>query len=131
MVVCARADYRLRHGKQQDHERHGGSHARRGFRGGHNHVMRRRRWRQRRGDDGQGRGDGGAAPDILGAEMGTDDREFKLRAERAGDGTARVYTAKYRATDASGNWSEATAQVIVPHDKSVARPSLTIHRERR
>jgi hypothetical protein len=79
----------------------------------------------------QGRGDGGVAPDILGAEMGTDDREFKLRAERTGDGTARVYTAKYRVTDASGNWSEATAQVIVPHDRSVARPPLPTHRERR
>ena len=82
-------------------------------------------------EPGEGRGDGSGEPDILGAEMGTDDRQFKLRAERAGDGTARVYTAKYRATDASGNWSEATAQVIVPHDRSMARSPSPTHRERR
>jgi hypothetical protein len=41
---------------------------------------------------------------------------FKLRAERDGAGTGRVYTITYRVTDESGNSAIASAAVIVPHD---------------
>jgi len=79
------------------------------------------------------------AEDIQDAAMGTDDRQFRLRAERRGerdnrDGrerddrrsdkdaltvapTGRIYTVTYSATDASGNKSTATATVTVPHDE--------------
>jgi len=66
-----------------------------------------------------GLGDGDTAGDIQGAAFGTDDREFSLRAERAGNGPGRVYTITYGAADASGNVAEdATAKVTVPHDRS-------------
>ena len=68
------------------------------------------------------RGAGSAEPDMLGADIGTDDRQFQLRAERSGRGTSRIYTVTYRATDVSGNKTEATAQVVVPHDTSAAAP---------
>jgi hypothetical protein len=54
--------------------------------------------------------------DVQGASVGTDDRSFLLRAERAGKGAGRVYTVTYRALDASGNMQFASADVIVPHD---------------
>lgn len=57
--------------------------------------------------------------DIRDASLGTDDRQFMLKAEREGKNKAgRVYTVIYSATDASGNQSIATATVIVPHDES-------------
>jgi M6 family metalloprotease-like protein len=62
-----------------------------------------------------GLGDGDTTGDIAGAEVGTDDRAFELRAERSGMGAGRVYTVVYRATDSSGNAAEATATVRVPH----------------
>jgi predicted extracellular nuclease len=46
-----------------------------------------------------------------------DDFTFKLRAERLGEGTDRIYTITYRATDFCGNSAEATATVTVPHDQ--------------
>ena len=61
-------------------------------------------------------GYGHDSDDIQGAEFGTDDREFFLRAEREGRGIGRVYTVTYEVTDASGNTAEATAEVTVPHD---------------
>ena len=66
-------------------------------------------------DDGLG--DGDFPNDIQGADFGTDDREFLLRAERAANGSGRVYTVTYTAQDASGNTRSATAGVLVPHDK--------------
>jgi uncharacterized repeat protein (TIGR01451 family) len=65
-------------------------------------------------------GSGDKGPDIQGAALGTDDRAFALRAERGtGQGsTGRVYTITYRATDTSGNASDATATVTVPTDES-------------
>ncbi|HET7144092.1 MAG TPA: hypothetical protein VFI68_08750, partial [Anaerolineales bacterium] len=59
-------------------------------------------------------------PDILGAAFGTDDRLFSLRSERGsgGQNTGRVYTITYRATDNSGNNTEATATVKVPTSSS-------------
>ncbi len=60
-----------------------------------------------------GLGDGHTEPDweITGAAT------VKLRAERAGVGTGRVYTIHVECTDASGNTATATVDVTVPHDK--------------
>lgn len=66
-------------------------------------------------DDGLG--DGDTADDIQGADFGTDDREFLLRAERSGRGGGRVYTVTYRVSDAAGNTTTASAQVSVPRDR--------------
>lgn len=57
------------------------------------------------------------AQDVSGAELGTDDREFELRAERKGSGAGRTYTIVYSATDASGNEARAVTTVVVPHDQ--------------
>ncbi len=46
-----------------------------------------------------------------------DDVNFRLRAERLGGGTGRVYTVTYDVTDACGNSTTATATVTVPHDQ--------------
>ena len=67
-------------------------------------------------DNAIGNGDGNTINDIQGAEIGTDDYEFQLRAERAGTGDGRVYTITYTATDTSGNINSASATVVVPHD---------------
>jgi hypothetical protein len=45
--------------------------------------------------------------------FGTDVRSFLLRAERSNSGAPRIYTVTYKATDASGNATLATAQVRV------------------
>jgi hypothetical protein len=44
---------------------------------------------------------------------GTDDRSFRVRAERNGS-RQRVYTVVYSATDESGNVGYASATVTVP-----------------
>ena len=50
--------------------------------------------------------------------LGTDDRQFQLRAKRAGTKPAgRIYTITYSATDGSGNKATASATVTVPHDQ--------------
>jgi len=64
-----------------------------------------------------GLGDGDTANDIQGAGFGTDDRTFALRAERSGTGARRIYTVTYQARNSVGNTSNATAQVVVPHDQ--------------
>jgi hypothetical protein len=64
-------------------------------------------------DDGAG--DGATLADIQGADLGTDDRTFQLRAERQGGGAGRVYTVTYQARDAHGNVATAQATVRVPH----------------
>lgn len=52
------------------------------------------------------------------AKVGTDDRQFMLRAKREGKNKAgRIYTVTYSATDGSGNKSTASATVTVPHDE--------------
>ncbi|HEX5004466.1 MAG TPA: PKD domain-containing protein [Gemmatimonadales bacterium] len=63
-----------------------------------------------------GLGDGDTTGDIAGAALGTDDRSVQVRSERSGTGTGRIYTFVYRVTDGSGNATEATAEVRVPHD---------------
>ena len=65
-----------------------------------------------------GRGDGNTVNDIQGADLGTDDRNVRLRAERAGGGDGRIYTLTYRVSDADGNETDAEVNVYVPHDAS-------------
>lgn len=62
-----------------------------------------------------GLGDGDAPNDIQGADYGTPDTQFQLRAERAGLLTGRVYTITYTGTDSSGNSAQTQVQVKVPH----------------
>jgi hypothetical protein len=64
-----------------------------------------------------GAGNGDQPNDIQGANFGTDDRQFLLRAERFGTGIGRIYTVKYEARDAAGNATVVTRQVLVPHDR--------------
>jgi hypothetical protein len=63
--------------------------------------------------------DDGCAPprDIAGAALGTDDREFAVRAERRGTGAGRTYKVTYSAEDAAGNRTVVEATVVVAHDK--------------
>ena len=68
-------------------------------------------------DDAKGNGDGKTVDDIQDADIGFEDYEFQLRAERAGSGDGRTYTITYTVTDASGNSATAIAEVIVPHDQ--------------
>ncbi len=63
-------------------------------------------------DDANGGGDGSTVNDVV----VLDDTTFELRAERSGSGDGRTYTLTYSATDASGNETEATCTVFVPHD---------------
>jgi subtilisin family serine protease len=59
-----------------------------------------------------GGSDKGQKEDIEDAAIGTDDRSFRLRAEKGKSG--RVYTITYRATDRSGNVTEVAREVVVP-----------------
>ncbi|MEH7417371.1 endo-1,4-beta-xylanase [Neobacillus drentensis] len=64
-----------------------------------------------------GIGDGNTTQDIQGADFGTLDTNFLVRAERSGSGD-RIYTVTYKVTDNVGN-STVTAQTItVKHDNS-------------
>ncbi len=65
-----------------------------------------------------GLGDGDTEDDIQSEDIGTDDTCFLLRSERQGGGDGRVYTITYCVTDASGNETCASAEVVVPHDQS-------------
>jgi len=64
-----------------------------------------------------GLGDGDTSGDIQGADLGTDDRAFQLRAERSGRGSGRVYSAIYTVTDVSDNSTDGLTTVVVPHDQ--------------
>jgi hypothetical protein len=68
------------------------------------------------------RGDGNTVNDIQGADFGTDDREFQLRAERSGRGSGRVYTITYEVEDASGNATVRQAMVVVPKSQRRRTP---------
>jgi hypothetical protein len=54
-----------------------------------------------------------SADGVQGDDTGTDDRAFRLRAERTSIG-GRVYTIEYTATDAQGNTGSGSATAIVP-----------------
>jgi hypothetical protein len=59
-----------------------------------------------------------APNDIQDASLGTDDRQFLLKAEQEGKNPlGRIYTVQYSATDGSGNTSIATATVTVQRPK--------------
>lgn len=68
-------------------------------------------------DDAPGSGDGSTTGDISGAEMGAADTQILLRAERAGEGTGRVYVLHYLARDEAGLTVQKKVEVLVPHDK--------------
>jgi len=57
------------------------------------------------------------AGDVTGAELGTPDFNFQLRAERAASGGGWSYLVTYVVTDAAGNQSSATGAVRVLHDR--------------
>jgi len=58
-----------------------------------------------------------APADSRGAEPGSPDLNFELRAKRTGQGKGRVYKIEYAAEDPSGNRSTDQAHVTVPHDQ--------------
>jgi hypothetical protein len=61
--------------------------------------------------------------DIKVGKLFTDIRQFQLKAEREGKNKAgRIYTVTYVAIDASGNQTEASATVTVPHDRDDKEP---------
>jgi hypothetical protein len=60
-----------------------------------------------------GTGDGDLAPDWV----IVDAHHVQLRAERAGNGTGRIYTISITCTDSANNSSVRTATVVVPHDQ--------------
>jgi hypothetical protein len=64
-------------------------------------------------DNAKGIGDGNTVDDIVIVDNFT----FKLRAERAGNGSGRIYTITYEATDDSGNTAQAYATVTVKHNR--------------
>lgn len=54
--------------------------------------------------------------DIQGFEGGTADVSGKLRAERLGEGTGRMYTLAYSGLDRAFNWAVRATHVAVPRD---------------
>jgi hypothetical protein len=64
-----------------------------------------------------GIGDGNTEPDIMGADIGTEDYHFQLRSERSGALSGRTYTVVYRVTDAEENETTVTGYVVAPHDQ--------------
>jgi subtilisin family serine protease len=70
-------------------------------------------------DDAPGGGDGSTTDDVAGADAGTADADFLLRAERSASGAGRSYTLVYRALDGTGNVAVAMARVDVPHDSGI------------
>jgi hypothetical protein len=79
-----------------------------------------------------GIGDGNTTNDIQGVDTGTEDYGFSLRAERAGGGSGRIYTIVYSVSDDAGNeGTEATAEVIVPHDMGNRNAEAAVKNSRR
>jgi hypothetical protein len=72
-------------------------------------------------DDAPGISDGKTTQDIQEATIGTADTDILLRAERDERGPGRNYTLRYRAVDAEGNATNATAVVTVPAIKPKSR----------
>jgi hypothetical protein len=52
-----------------------------------------------------------------------DGLSLMLRAERRGDGSGRIYLVDVECADRAGNRSVSTAQILVPHDRSMQGPS--------
>lgn len=68
-------------------------------------------------DDAPGASDGNTTGDIQGADLGTADFDFQLRAELDRQGAGRTYTIIYSATDIDGNVATASAVITVPRDR--------------
>ncbi len=70
--------------------------------------------------------------DIQGADFGTFDLHFQLRATRFGGGSGRIYTVTYQSTDPNGNVSTLDSFVYVPAGLSPAErpPALSPTRSR-
>ena len=68
-------------------------------------------------EDVKGNGDGSTLDDIV--ILGPS--SFKVRSERQGKGNGRVYGVAFEMSDSSGNTTQATAYLGVPHDKSGKR----------
>ena len=65
-------------------------------------------------DEGEnGQGDGNTSSDV----QFTDCQNLALRSERQGGSDGRVYSAKWRATDDSGNITEGICKIVVPHSQ--------------
>ena len=58
-------------------------------------------------------------------QIAADNSSVDLRAERAGNGTNRIYTITLSATDGSGNTTTDTVNVTVPHDQRSAKRAGT------
>jgi hypothetical protein len=65
-------------------------------------------------DDAAGPSDGHTVNDIQGAELGTADFNFQLRAEADKSGPGRLYTVVYTATDSSGRQVVGSAGILAP-----------------
>jgi hypothetical protein len=62
-------------------------------------------------------GDGHTSGDIEDVDLGTADTHVLLRAERSGGRDGREYVLTYSAEDTSGNLTEESVSVRVPHDR--------------
>lgn|GEM_PF-3495826 len=58
--------------------------------------------------------DGNTINDIQDAMVGTPDYQFKVRRERSGSGTGRIYTATYKVVDGAGFSVTESATITVP-----------------
>jgi sugar lactone lactonase YvrE len=67
-------------------------------------------------ENGLGDGDIGPDWDQMVVDKNTGMIYLRLRAERSGRGSGRVYTVTIAATDISGNTSASTVNITVPHD---------------
>jgi hypothetical protein len=73
-------------------------------------------------DDAPGPSDGHTVNDIQGAELGTADFSFQLRAEADRNGPGRFYTVVYTATDSSGRQVVGSASILAPVKGGGGRP---------
>jgi hypothetical protein len=74
-------------------------------------------------DDAPGPSDGHTVDDIQGAEYGTPDFQFQVRAERDSSGVGRIYTVQYSATDSTGQTVSGSATIVVPLRKHSPLPT--------
>lgn len=72
-------------------------------------------------EDAPGPGDGRTTPDIRGADLGSHDLRFSLRAEHGQRGLRRIYTVVYGAADAAGNVTTVRSFVVVPRHRNQSR----------
>ncbi|MBI3447894.1 MAG: HYR domain-containing protein [Acidobacteria bacterium] len=77
-------------------------------------------------DNATGNGDGNTTNDIQNAAPGTLDLSFDFRAERAGTGQGRLYTAGYTCVDIHGNPATSARSAFVPHDQSGVEDPMSI-----